>query len=65
MNTWQPIESAPKDGTPILLYDAKLPLEPPTVGSIWEDEAIDANGVEFFQPPTHWMPLPEPPKANP
>lgn len=72
---WQPIETAPKDGTQVLLYVAEY--EPPLfVGSFtytelskdhedyWEGwsfaEEILSNHVDIEPEPTHWMP--EPPK---
>lgn len=67
---WQPIETAPKDGTPVLLTIAGRPLEPDedahcAVGR-WSDDAwgeedwcMDAG--DFWSGATHWMPLPEPP----
>jgi hypothetical protein len=73
---WQPIETAPKDGTPILVADAKS-VE---VG-VWQEETEDDTecGVvtipgfdagwwgSEWQPggkqPTHWMPMPDPPAA--
>jgi len=60
---WQPIETAPKDGTEIMcaLY-------------LWNDESkgygyelVSWDGEEWcsednaIYPPTHWMPLPSPP----
>lgn len=61
---WQPIETAPKDGTEILLFvDPK-----PQVGA-WHPKAkdwIDQSWEYFFQGPgpTHWMPLPEAPEGG-
>jgi hypothetical protein len=60
---WLPIESAPRDGTPIMLA---WPFwsDHPVVGwwsakwNAWESN-VNLNHEE---PPTHWMPLPEPPK---
>ncbi len=58
-NEWQPIETAPKDGTHILVYRPEY--------------SNDVIGIDFWRrkcwwlsssdsQPTHWMPLPEPPK---
>lgn len=73
---WQPIETAPKDGTHILLFPALLgvPLvarwEKPTPTFMMpRAPAICHNGywraalTSKATPytPTHWMPLPEPP----
>lgn len=66
MSEWQPIETAPKDGTPVLLYE---PSEDPTVHvaewGIGDWHLCDFDpGYDLVQRavnPTHWMPLPEPP----
>jgi hypothetical protein len=60
---WQPIESAPKDGTAVLAY---CPDAQPTVGVVafqrgWQ-EWSSVPGVHTRKP-THWMHLPEPPNA--
>ncbi len=69
---WQPIETAPKDGTPVLLF---APDDVPqiVVGYaykhssradvfwIYMDEAL-ANISPGGADPTHWMPLPTPPE---
>ena len=72
---WQPIETAPKDGTSILLCVA--PFEP-LVGHFDEElgwvDFVDEfdnsrralwieNGEQYA--PTHWMPLPPPPAGSP
>lgn len=71
--TWQPIETAPKDGTSVLI----------AVGATGEDKCVGEASVdtdsgrwwwanshgEYWAEeidirwgwPTHWMPLPEPP----
>lgn len=62
---WMPIDSAPKDGTPVLVV--KAPYLPcvcewaDTYGWIEPDEEIEW-GKESNYKPTHWMPLPTKPK---
>lgn len=59
---WQPIETAPKDGTSILLWGDWL--KTPCVDNGSEDGTFGAftsqTGYESVHP-THWMPLPKPP----
>lgn len=66
---WQPIETAPKDGTAILAYA-------PDIGrgfygvAQWahSDPDFPQTVPGWFWPfairPTHWMPLPPPPTAS-
>jgi hypothetical protein len=60
---WQPIETAPKDGTEILVW-RKGWLYPHN--ALWQE--FDEGGSfenpftdDFMDPPSHWMPLPAPP----
>ena len=59
MTEWQPIETAPNDGTEILTIDGKY-----CSVRYW---GMGEDGDDAWQPrirgsfPTHWMPLPEPP----
>ena len=68
---WQPIETAPRDGTGFLYYQ-KLPFGQKWIGSAvyhegefvhvqWNGDECDWTTIN----PTHWMPLPAPPKADP
>lgn len=69
---WQPIETAPKDGRDVLLY-VVTPLGDEWAMAIGMPEGWSGINVGKFSAfrgwehmlsgkPTHWMPLPEPPK---
>ncbi len=69
MREWMPIESAPKDNEPVLVCgDPRDTASYPTVYIAFRTDATKAiywrmNGDEGYEcRPTHWMPLPEPPK---
>ena len=63
--SWQPIETAPKDGTVIDLWadGQRLPNCKWRYGG-WSQEYAEHPSAHFdiYDEPTHWMPLPEPPK---
>jgi hypothetical protein len=72
---WQPIETAPKDGTLVLLYfpggcfsnDGNVCVGFwSTDGSDdWFSRECDSNSMtELGDFPTHWMPIPEPPSPT-
>lgn len=89
-NKWQPIETAPKDGTMIDLWlgDEEFPrrevdcsFREPTDGEYWSrgtefpeehspEEGLYNDEAGWFDcfgnklQPTHWMPLPQPPKED-
>ena len=63
---WQPIETAPKDGTVVLLAGCRKP-----VAAAWLEDEIDYWHVDDNKRgpfalrgpgPTHWMPFPAPPE---
>jgi len=65
---WQPIETAPKDGTNVLLLNDKGNM----AAGLWLDGVLGSgwflrggNKPDYFfnnhRGPTHWMPLPPPP----
>ena len=67
MMTWQPIESAPRNGDHILVSDGTLIFlaYSYTKADVWRDSWNGSgmtNDHDFT--PTHWMPLPEPPKRE-
>ena len=60
---WQPIETAPKDGPRVLVYDPGWNGGVINIARWWEGQyrVGDLPGVETY--PTHWMPLPAAPVA--
>lgn len=71
---WLDIESAPKDGTRIILYRKGR-----IVCGRWDDDRLNRRPRPFWThdnirifgstdarsvPPTHWMPLPTPPHGG-
>lgn len=66
---WQPIETAPKEvDVLVYLFGAAIPARVAMLCAIsaeadeWRWIDTGCNRLTLF-PPTHWMPLPEPPKA--
>lgn len=69
---WQPIETAPKDGTSVLLFKQSMDFKIRGYGyweggdsfvSGWISKGFDDTfGNLGLANPSHWMPLPEPPK---
>lgn len=57
---WQPIVTAPKDETPVILWHGGASVIAIFMDGCW----IDAHGeILDHEYPTHWMPLPEGPKS--
>lgn len=71
MSEWQPIETAPKDGTRIFLYFPGLMDGYTRIVGYWgkpifgKARWFDGPGLKALDivPPTHWQPLPEPPNV--
>ena len=63
MSEWLQIDSAPKDGTPIIGYQ-RHDNKAWSVAVIEWDECWTVCAVSYYDvdwTPTHWMPLPTPP----
>lgn len=64
MSEWQPIKTAPKDGTKVLVAEGKIWM---AVAWFWPCHMywteVAASGMKLNNP-THWMPLPEPPDGQ-
>jgi hypothetical protein len=72
MSEWQPIETAPRDGTRVWLF---CPWDRWVGSAAWRQNVYH-NGEEAWSeddgesavlghdPPTHWMPLPKPPVTS-
>lgn len=61
--SWQPIETAPKDGTYFIAYaHTKIPLIPYVICAFYDGNFRRHVTHQVQSTLTHWMPLPEPPK---
>lgn len=67
---WQPIETAPKDGTDILIADCRVGGGFMNVVSYEVNDRAPwvwhtADGISYHEDAfTHWMSLPNPPQAE-
>lgn len=71
LKEWKPISEAPKDGTNILvvwLSEFHCPIVAHWNNGKWSDHKIGwkqtFNDLEKHTEPTHWKPLPTPPKQD-
>jgi hypothetical protein len=74
MSDWQPIATAPQDGTLLWLCESGIPLGlaiPHQVAGHWRVHKFYVAGGYWESAilgrvlnPTHWMPLPPPPKGT-
>lgn len=69
MSEWQPIETAPRDGTEVILYFPEWCGEKNMVETGFWDQRYDGDinaAWEFAygsgDSATHWMPIPAPPE---
>jgi hypothetical protein len=69
VNEWQPIETAPRDGTAVLVTNGETQRvawtqRPKEDGDylVWTYYVTRAGGAATMVEPTHWMPLPELPR---
>lgn len=64
MSAWQPISTAPKDGTPLLIWTEGAHL----IHLFWKNDHWEWLGggrcPDGQYHMTHWMPLPEPPAPS-
>jgi hypothetical protein len=70
MNNWQPIETAPKDGSYVIVGKSTWRI---SWQASWGEHSLakttygwsrfNSQGQDFLLP-THWQPLPEPPKIE-
>jgi hypothetical protein len=89
-NQWQPIETAPKDGTYVLVFRMDCGVTPIVHVAFYNSEkdwgefgfmtgetkedyigwwsytrsSVTQEKLDDHWTPTHWMPLPEPPKGE-
>ena len=69
---WQPIETAPRDGTLILVCTRGYQRIRSMMTTFWSEASAKRFGAKFGWyhegdgaiTPTHWMPLPAPPKDH-
>lgn len=66
---WKPIETAPTDGTRVILFDAER--EPSTMichkhkhSAGWWSDATPSGRSIVWQSATHWTNIPKPPKDS-
>lgn len=76
MSEWQPIETAPKDGTKMILADLSDGGPVPSNIGVGAWEFVESNDWDekpvwdwaayagTTEDPTHWMPLPDPPEVS-
>lgn len=65
MSAWQPIKTAPKDGSHVQLWRDDIQFTGYYSGFRGGSWIINAPGLPVIDPlPTHWQPLPPPPEST-
>lgn len=63
MSEWQPIETAPREGMHLVVWDSKN--QKPVVPELRaNDGAFWLGDWDWIIEASHWMPLPPPPKVE-
>jgi len=60
---WQPIDTAPKDGTWVMTYGPSLKMRFYPFVAFYDHGWVGVTDEEHEFTPTHWMPLPNAPSA--
>ena len=62
---WQPIESAPKDGTWLMFFGEPARTSSQCMIGRWDVSSWESadDGYGMYLEPTHWMPLPPCPSS--
>ena len=66
MSDWQTVDTAPEDELVLTIWDGVdtltgAPVRYYAIALLYDGEWFSEDG-DFVDEPTHWMPLPEPPK---
>ena len=62
---WRDIASAPKDAVVLVYDDGYIGKGMTNAMDQWLDVEVGRDDAIFNPPPTHWMPLPDPPASDP
>lgn len=60
MIDWQPIETAPKDGTIVLLWCVDDHCPATAVSGFWDETMWLHRSIYAYASPTHWAPISPP-----
>ena len=64
LTDWQPIETAPKDGSSYLIADCVRGFVAPDIRGVIHNNPGTSWDWEYGEQATHWMPLPDAPAAH-